>query len=489
MPTHHGRSLIWALVESGGLSVLSLAVLFFAARVLGPTELGAAALAIGIVQTFSIVTDTLLHDAIVQRSEVDEEHLDTAFWVCLVLGVVFAIGLWLCSSLIGRMFGNADLASLIAVAGLSLSFSGAGSVAIAVLRRNFLFKALALRSLMGRLFGAVVAIGFVFAGYGVWSLVAQYLIQTVMNTVMVWPSSPWRPRFRFNPARLKELLSFGLFSVGTRIVWLSSARLFTILVGYFLGVTSVGYLNVAQRVVDTLHDMLAGAAYNLALPIFSRKQHDLMALTTTYCTATEFGGLSVQPLFGAVAVCATSIVELFLGDTWLPSALLIQILAVAAMLQFACLFANAVIVAVGKPGYIFFLSLVSFVFVLVTFLVFPPSSVYAAGTVWGSRTLLIAPILVVLLHRLLDRPAFELFKGIFAPTVGTAVMMLAIWIVHVQLLVGRFSPLETLLIELPLGALVYLAVIAIIRREALLRLGLFVIEGIRGGARVPGSSS
>jgi PST family polysaccharide transporter len=487
MPPHHGRSLVWALVESGGLSILSLAVLFFAARTLGPTELGAAALAIGIVQTFSVVTDTLLHDVIVQRAELDEEHLDTAFWVCLALGIAFALGFWLGAPFIGKMFGNSDLSSLIAVAGISLSFCGAGSVAIAVLRRNFLFKALALRSLLGRLFGAVIAIGFVLAGYGVWSLIAQYLIQTVMNTVFVWPSSPWRPRFRFSPQHLKELLSFGLLSVGTRIVWLSSARLFTVMVGYFLGVTAVGYLNVAQRVVDTLHDMLAGAAYNLALPIFSRKQHNLSALTNTYCTATEFGGLSVQPLFGAVAICATPIVGLFLGNAWMPASYLIQILAVGAMLQFACLFPNAVIVSMGKPGYIFILSLLSFIFVLASFLIFPPSSIYTAGIVWGFRTVIIAPVLVLLLCKLLNSSAIELFKGMCAPAIGTAAMVCAIWTLQVWLLAGR-SPFETLLVELPFGAVVYVAIIAIIRREALVRLGVFVVDGLRGGARVPRSS-
>jgi len=379
------------------------------------------------------------------------------------------------------------LAPLLAVAGISLAFSGAGSVAIAVLRRNFLFKPLALRSLYGRLFGAVIAIGFALAGFGVWSLIAQYLLQTAMNTIFVWPSSPWRPRFRFDLIRLKELLSFGLLSVGTRIVWLSSARLFTILVGYFLGVTAVGYLNVAQRVVDTLHDMLAGAAYNLALPIFSRKQSDREALAKAYGAATEFAGLSVQPLFGGVAICATSIVTLFLGESWLPAAPLIQILAVAAMLQFAFLFANAAITAIGRPGYIFVMSLLSFTFVVASFLLFPPASVYVATVIWGCRVLIVAPVLVVLVRRLLGRSALDLFKGAWAPAVGTAIMVTTIWALHVQLLSGR-PPLEALLLEIPLGMLVYGAVMLMIRREALYRLAWFVGDGIRG-AKVSRSRS
>lgn len=484
-PPHSGRSLIWALIESGGLSVLSLAVLFVVARVLGPTDLGTAALAIGIVQMFAIVTDTLLHDAIVQRPDLSDEHLDTAFWTCLGLGVMFSAGGWLAAPLIGNLFGADGLAPLLAVAGLGLAFSGAGSVAIAVLRRKLLFKPLALRSLYGRLFGAIIAIGLALAGFGVWSLIAQYLLQTAMNTVFVWPSSPWRPRFRFNPNRLKELLSFGLLSVGTRIVWLSSARLFTILVGYFLGVTAVGYLNVAQRVVDTLHDMLAGAAYNLALPIFSRKQRDRLALSAAYTKATEFASLSMQPLFGGVAICATSIIALFLGDNWLPAAPVIQVLAVTAMFEFSLCFADAAITALGRPGYIFAASLAGFGFIVIVLVLFPPASVFMAAIQWGSRILVMASVLYALMHRMLGKSPLDHLGDLWAPTLGTAVMAAGLWEFRTHFLMEA-SPMEVLLLEIPIGALIYAAVIAIFKRDALSRLVFFIAEGIRS-AKLSGS--
>ena len=83
---HPGRSLIWSLLESGGLSVLSLAVLLLVARYIGPAELGVFAIAIGIVQMLAQAVEMLLHDAIVQRRDLHEDHLHTAFWTCLGAG-------------------------------------------------------------------------------------------------------------------------------------------------------------------------------------------------------------------------------------------------------------------------------------------------------------------------------------------------------------------------------------------------------------------
>jgi PST family polysaccharide transporter len=477
---------MWAMLESGGLSVLSLAVLFIIARILGPTDLGLAALALGLVQMLAIVPETLVHDALVQRPDLDDDHLNTAFWTCLAIGLAFAAGCWFGAPLLARLFDSPGLAPLVSCAALSLVFSGAGSVAIAVLRRNFLFKALALRSLYGRLFGAIVAIALVLFGFGVWSLIVQYLIQTAVNVLFVWHSTPWRPRARFSPARLGELLSFGVLSMGTRIVWLSSTKLFTILVGYFLGVTAVGYLNVAQRVVDTLHDMLAGAAYNLALPIFSRRQDDRPALARTFHAATEFAGLTIAPVFGGVAICAEPIIRLFVGDEWLAAVPVVQALAVAAMLEFPFLFADAAMTALGRPGYIFGVSLLALGFVLIAFLLIPPSSVFVAAVLWGSRILITAPVVFYLLHRLIHRSTLDLVGETWAPTVATAIMVAAVWILEARVLTAA-SPLVVLLVVIPVGALVYGAAVALMKRDSLVRLLVFIVSGIRGGAAPAGS--
>jgi O-antigen/teichoic acid export membrane protein len=475
-----GRSLIWALLESGGLSVLSLTVLFVVARILGPSDLGTVALALGIVQTLAIVVDTLLHDAIVQRPDLEDDHLHTAFWTCLGLGLIFSATCWFTAPLMGRLFDSPGLAPLLSVAGLSLAFSGAGSIPIAILRRKFMFKPLALRTLYGRLAGAIAAIVLAVLGYGVWSLIAQHLIQAAMNTAFVWRSSPWRPVAVFHGRRLTELMSFGIMTLGTRVAWLSSARLFTILVGYFLGVTAVGYINIAQRVVDTLHDMLAGAAYNLALPIFSRQQADRTVLARTYRQATEFAALTVQPMFAGVAICAPAIVHLFLGESWTAAIPLVQIMAIGAMLQFVLLFADAAVTALGKPGYVFAYATLSLAFVVASFVLFPPADPFHAAAIWAVRVVIVAPFLLGMVHRLLGRAAtIQFFKVLLAPLMATAAMVGVIAVVNAEFLAGR-SPLHLLLIQIPLGAAVYVLVMALIGRDALKRFLAFVIAGIRG---------
>lgn len=480
MASHAGRSLIWTLLESGGLSVLSLTVLIVVARVLGPAELGAAALALGTVQMLAIAVDTLLHDAIVQRPDLSDDHLQTAFWSCLGLGGVLSAACWFGAPAMGRLFDTPALPPLLAAAGLSLPFTGAGSIAIAILRRKFQFKALALRTLYGRLAGALAALALVALGYGVWSLIAQHLLQAAINTFSVWRSTPWRPRLVFHRGRLLDLLSFGIMALGTRMAWVSSARLFTVLVGYFLGVTAVGYINIAQRVVDTLNDMLTGAAYNLALPIFARQQGDRSMLTRTYAQATEFAALTVQPVFAGVAVCAPAIVYLFLGENWAPAIPLVQIMAVGAMLQFVLLFGEAALTALGRPGYAFASAILSLCFVVAFFLIVRPTEPIHAAAIWALRVIVVAPFLLAVVHRLLGPAStVDLLKGMLAPLIAITAMVGAVAATNSGLLEGR-SPLSSLLIEIPLGAAVYVAAMTLIKRDLMLRFLGFVAAGVRG---------
>lgn len=472
------RSLFWALVESGGLSLLSLGVLLVVARLAGPEELGAFAIALGIVQILALVVEMLVHDAIIQRPTLTADHLHTAFWTCLGLGALLSALCWFTAPYVAGAFASPQVGNLLAVAGLSLVFSGLGCVPIAVLRREVRFRPLAVRSLGGRICGAVVAIAMVASGFGIWSLVAQHLTQTVVSTLLVWPASPWRPAVAFAPAKLRELMAFGSLSVGTRLIWLAGGRIFTLLIGNFLGVTAVGYLNIAQRLVNTLFDLLAGAAHNLALPIFSRRQDDRDSLLRAYCQATEFSALVTTPLYGGLAVCASSVIAVLLGEAWLPATPLVWVLAIGALMQFIFLFGPTTLTALGRPGILLLFSLWTLGFVLaVLFLVHPTDAVQATA-IWAGRILIGAPLLHVTICRILRASPWILVRVSWVPLLATAVMAATLVLVEFYGLT-KAAPLVRLLILVPLGATVYGAVVVLAGRRSVFRLLDFGLSAVR----------
>jgi PST family polysaccharide transporter len=482
-----GRSLVWTALESGGVFLLSFGVLIILARALGPTELGTAALAVGTVQLFAMAVDTLVHDAIVQRAELSDEHLDSGFWASIGIGMICCAVCWCAAPAMGRIFGSDDLPMLLIVGSLTLPVTGATTVPIAILRRHFQFKALALRTLYGRLAGGLIAVLLVALGVGIWALLAQHIVQALVNAASVWRATEWRPGFVFRRRLLMQLVSFGILSVGTRMSWVAGARLFTMLVGYFLGLAAVGYINVAQRVVDTINDVLTGAAYNLALPIFARRQADHAALARMYAQALEYAALAVQPVFAGIGVCAPAIVRLFFGDSWTPAIPLVQIVAVGTMLQFILLFGEAALMAVGRPSYAFLFAFISFVSVMVWFAVSPPDSEASAAVIWSARSIIAGPFLLIVIHRMLGADATVGFlKASVVPFIAIAAMSAAVLAVEWHAPVG-YPPAKLLLMQVPLGALVYVGTILLIKRELIFNFIALVLAG-RDRKAVPGAT-
>lgn len=477
-----GRSFVWAMIESGGLSILALVMLLVVARIVGPTEFGIAALVLGIIQILVVFVETLLHDAIVQRQHLSSRHLDTAFWTCSTLGFVLAAACWLGSDAIARLFDSPVMAPLLSVAGISLAFSGLGSVPLAMLRRERKFKPIAIRSLYARLFGAAVAVPLIVLDYGVWSLIIQHLVQTALNTLLIWPASSWWPRLRFSTRRLARLLSFGLYAVGSRIVWISSARIFMMFVGYFIGVSAAGTLNIAQRVVETPFDVLAGAGYNLALPYFSRRQNDRPALVRIYRMTLNFAGLTTFPIFIGLMICTPSIVELLLGSQWHDAIPLVRVLAIAATFHFIVMFAQVAATALGRPDIIFLSSLLSSAWVVVLFLVVRPDSAFGASILWASRAVLAGPMILITAHRLLGVSGRDVVAAVAAPAAAVMIMVGVLSTVDQSLPTAANAVVE-LITLVGLGAVVYGAAICLLDEAAVRRLGNFILTGIFNSKR------
>lgn len=484
MATSIGRSVFWSLAESGGLSLLSFALLVVVARLVGPAELGIVALALGVVQFLTIFIETIFHDALVQRDLLDDEHLDTAFWSCAGLGTGFTVAVWFAAPLVAELFSAEALQPVLQVMCVSLFMSGLGAVPAAALRRRMNFKALALRSLLARAAAAVAAIAMAALGMGIWSLVAQQVLQSAGNALLVWPAAAWRPRCRFSFRHLRQLLAFGLFSAGTRIVWLSSLRLFTVLVGLFMGMAAVGTLNIAQRAIDTLHDLLAGAAYNLGLPVFSRRQKDGEALARAHHRATQYAGLAALPLFAGIAVTAAPVIEVFLGSAWTGAAGAMRILALAASIQLLFLFSTIAITARGRPGLVFSLSLLSFAFATLSMLAIQPQSVAGAAALWAARSLLTMPILMYFASDILPAPWRSMWQAVRAPLIATGVMVAALSALQIYVQpIQDAGALTQLAVLVPGGIAIYsLSVFALDWRSAtgLLR---FLAAAVRTGKR------
>jgi PST family polysaccharide transporter len=340
-PTGRVRSAIgWSYVLTAGRIGSSIVVMFLLAKLLGPREFGLLAMAIVFITIAQTIIQQGLISAIVQRDRLTADHLDAAFGVLVVAGLIGAaitIGLSPVWALINREPGLT--AVCVALSPLVL-LQGLATVPEAVLRRNLQFRSVAIRTLIASLLSGIVGVGLALAGAGIWALVGQQLLNSVISVVILWLICPWRPGHRPRLAAIRELWTFSAHSANAGLGLIIGSRADIICMGIFFGPVATGIYRLASRLPDMLVEVTVRSLQQVALPSLSRLQRDSERFAAHLTQLQHIGAVVGLPVLGALFAVAQPLVGL-LGPQWDGT---------VTPLRTLCLLLGPALQAIGRPG-------------------------------------------------------------------------------------------------------------------------------------------
>ena len=460
------KGVFWSAAESWGAQGTQLLTFLVLARLLGPEMFGLVSMANIFIHFVQALIGSGFSDAIVQRKKLEPEHLDTAFWINLGIGLLLT-GLGIASAgYIAEFFSEPALAIIIPWCSLNVLLNSLSSVQEAILRRSLGFKGLAARRVGGALVGSLVGITMAFLGFGVWSLVCQTLVGSFFGVLLLWSISSWRPQLRVSARHFHDLFSFGINVVGISILVFLSQRGDDFLIGYFLGPVALGYYTVAYKLLIIITQLLGDTTRKVALPAFSKLQDNPERLRQVLYEATKLINFLTMPIFLGIFVLASDITRILFGEQWLPSIPIMQVLAVVGIAQATIYFANPVINAIGRPDLNFAFLLANTCAKLVTFFIAVQFGIFAVAVALGICTYIFVPIKILLLRRLLKINLLTYCSQYFPSLTGALIMMAAIALVRA--LIHPFTSLVgSLAITLTLGTGLYLGAVWVLDSKLL----------------------
>lgn len=448
------KGVAWSAFQRWGQHTVQLVTFLLLARLLLPEHFGIIALAGVVIALFQVLVDQGFTAALVQREELEDEHLDAAFWTNLSIGAVLAVGTVLLSGPISGALGEAELAPVLSWLSLSLVISGFSRVQEAVLRREMNFKSLSIRSLLAVFVGGIVGVVMALKGYGVWSLVGQQLTVRGVEVLVLWGVSRWRPRFRYSAPHARDLFSFGVNISGRNLLQFLSQHADNFLIGIFLGPVPLGFYHVAYRFLRIMMSLFTQTVGSVALPTYSRMQADPPRLKRAFHTASEMMALIGLPAFLGVLAVAPRLVEVAFGQKWLSSVPVMQVLTLIGVWTVMTFSADAVLLAVGRPSWSLWLMVARTSANLVAFVIAVPFGLVAVAVALViSDYLMLGPTLWAV-KRAADIDVGRYFRGLMAPLLASLVM-LGIVISAGDLLSGVMKPFYTLIAQIVLGIAVY----------------------------------
>lgn len=419
------KGIFWSVIQKWGRAAISILTFVVLSRLLSPEAFGLVALATVFTVFIELFLDQGFGAAIVQRAEIEPEHLDTAFWINILTGLILTGSLIAASEFVATLFEEPRLASVLRWLSLSFILSALSSTQISILQRKLAFKNLAARSLAASAVGGAVGIGMAFAGFGVWSLVAQDLATNLAGMVILWGSSDWVPGFKVSMKHYKDLFSFGVSIVGNHALTILIRRSDDLLIGYFLGPTLLGFYTIGYQLLLVIIRLVTEVTNSVAFPTFSRIQNEPERMRRAFYNVTQYTSLFAFPVFIGLAVLAPEIVPAVFGEKWLPSIPVMQVLSLIGILQSVLFFNGSVIKASGKPSWQLGIMFLNALCSIIGFLLAVKWGIVAVAASFVIVGYVLAPISYIAVRRLIQID-FRTYLWQFAPSLSASLMMVVV---------------------------------------------------------------
>lgn len=463
------QGVAWTGAANWGCQLLGFVVYAGLARLLSPDAFGLVAIAGVYVSFIQVLVTQGLGTAIIQRAQIDREHLDSAFWIALFTAALFIVPSVLFASRIARIYHEPAIASVIAWLSLSLFFYALSAVPTAMLTREMDFRSLAIRSLLSTLAGGIVGLTMAFAGFGVWSLVGQQLVNAILSCACLWWAVSWRPGLRISRTHLRDLYGFSLSIAGNEILWFFSQKSDQTLVGYRFGALGLGPYSLASRLVSVLYDGIVSPLQSVAFPAFSKLQLQPVKFEQALHRFCEMCSFVAFPVFCGIIAIAPDLIPLLFGAKWNSAIAILQILAAYGALRSALAFVHPFMLAKGRPGLYLITNIILSFFTLVG---------CAIAVRWDPRAVALSVIVSMLLYSLLllmiiqkslDIQSGALLKTFAFPARSSLFMLVVVALLR-HFALSHLSSVASVFVCVPVGGVVYVLTAHMVRPDLLMEI-------------------
>lgn len=356
----------WSVAQKWAIRVTALVTVAILTRLLTPADFGVVAVSLAFLPILQLLADLGFSTFLVQTKSLTDKTYSTAFWYTAVVGILLVALLILIAPWAGAFLGTPEVTPVLRMLAPAVLIITIGSVPMAHLRRTMRFRALAIQGTAAAFLGQVVAIGLAVLGFGVWALVGQALTVHFVSTTLAWVTIRWHPSFTFSWQELRAMAGFGLNVAASDFMMIARVWIENAIIVSVLGVSGLGYLNIAQRLIQITEDLTTSTLTPVSLVVFAQIRDQLAKLRSAYISALTAILTFITPLLIFIAVDAHDIIPLAFGDQWGPSITPARAYAVAAVFTLIAL-DQALYYGVGAPGtWLIYVAVIEGATVLVT---------------------------------------------------------------------------------------------------------------------------
>lgn len=432
------------------------------ARLLTPKEFGLIGTLMVVIALSEIFINSGFSQALVRKQDCTQKDFSTAFFFNLLVGTLFFLILLVTSGLISRFFNNPELMPLIQVLGIGLIISSLTLIQRVRLTKEINFRLQTKISIIASVLSGAIAISMAFSGFGVWSLIAKTLTNQGLNSIMLWYWNRWKPDFIFSIESFKALFGFGSKILLSGLIGTLLANINYIIIGKYFTPQDLGYFTRAELFRNLPSQNVSAIVSDVGYPVLANVQDNRPLMKEVFRKMLVNTFFIIAILMAGMASTAEAMVMTLLGEQWMPTVVLLQMLCVIGIMVPLNTMNVNILNVVGRSD--LYLKLQFFIQLMVIPNIF-------VGVFLGIKALIVGMMLIALAgyvifnhesNKILNYPIREQLHDIVPG------LLLALSMAIVVFSVGYFtlfSPIITLSIQILVGIVFILASGEILRLE------------------------
>lgn len=410
--------LFWSGLGSVGQQVLNLMFGIFLARILSESDYGMANLLAVFVTLSYLIKEGGFRVALINRKNVTFDDYNSVFWTSLLVGLLLFLIFFFLMPLFADFLNEPELTALGRFQFFGVLISSLSTVPNAILTKTLKNKLIAKSTFVAVVVSGSLGVTLAYNGFAYWGIAAQNNCFVAVNMICMWVYSGWKPKWKFTFKPVLEMLPFSIKLLISNIFTSLGDNLFTFIIGksynkYQVGIYAQGakWTTLGQQ---TIHTALEGVAQPVMVKAADNEKALVFNKLMRFCVFVSF------PCMLGFGFVSPELIPLVIGDKWIPSVAVLQILCIWAAFYSTYHLYNKQLLSCGQSGALMWITIFRCVAQILTLFFTLSHGLEWIAVGYVSVNLLFLVVIHIITRRFINITVIQVVKNI-APYLLAAV--------------------------------------------------------------------
>ena len=345
------KSMLWKASEKGVVQVIRLVFEVVMARLLSASDFGTFTLLLTFVTLSNIAIEGGLGTALIQTDTIEEGDVKTVLSLSFGIALALYVLMLLSAVPIERFYNIVGFSKYLRVMGVCLFVSAYSSVQNALAMRSMHFRSLFISNAVSIVASVAAGVSFAYAGFGIWSLVIQYIIQLLIGCLtlaFIEKQSLISVRAKSSYRRGIKLFGFGWKLMVANLLNRGYGEIYNMVVGKAYSASTLGLYGKGKMFPLAIENSLTSVVTTVMLPVMSRLQDQVDEVRASLKQCVRMIIFIMAPVFLGLAATSDTFVTVVLTDKWLDAAPIMRVICFGVVFQPLSHVTTTAINAVGR---------------------------------------------------------------------------------------------------------------------------------------------